>query len=110
MIVTVCNHYLVFSGQCEQRAIHETDFMFKHIPQRSFWKPYLFKIKLELTKCLHAGCHKSLKPLAANLENFVRLYILEASLIKTFWFCIINLFVCVFALIQNLLKSIRVTV
>lgn len=95
--------------------VHETDSMIKHIPKRSFWKPYLFKIKLELTKCFYAGCfcadcHKFLKPLAADLEIFARLYILEARLIKTFWFCIINLFVCVFAPIQNLLKSIRVTV
>lgn len=90
--------------------VHETDSMFKHILERSFWKPYLLKIKLNLTKCLRAGCHKFLKPLAADIEIFLRLYILEASLIKTFWFCIINLFVCVFAPIQNLLKSIRVTV
>lgn len=39
-----------------------------------------------------------------DLEIFVRLHILEASLIKTFCLYIINLCVCVFALIQNLLE------
>lgn len=84
--------------------------MFKCCLLRSFWKPYLLKMKLELTKCLCEDCHKFLKPQTADLDVFVRLFILEASLIKEFCFSIINLYDCIFALIQSLLKSIRVTV